>query len=42
MGEIARVLAPGGRLLSIEPLSGDFDRRNGAGWSKRLGLQWSM
>jgi len=25
MGEIARVLAPSGRLLSIEPLSGDFN-----------------
>jgi SAM-dependent methyltransferase len=25
LGEIARVLAPSGRLLSIEPLSGDFD-----------------
>ncbi len=25
MGEIARVMAPAGRLLSIEPLSGDFD-----------------
>jgi ubiquinone/menaquinone biosynthesis C-methylase UbiE len=25
MGEITRVMAPGGRLLSIEPLSGDFD-----------------
>jgi len=25
LGEIARVTAPSGRLLSIEPLSGDFD-----------------
>jgi len=38
MGEIARVLAPGGRLLSIEPLSGDFDAQKWRGLVESAGF----
>ncbi len=38
MGEIARVLAPSGRLLSIEPLSGDFDAQKWRGLVESAGF----
>lgn len=38
MDEVARVLAPGGRLLSIEPLSGDFDAQKWRGLVESAGF----
>jgi SAM-dependent methyltransferase len=39
ISEIARVMAPAGRLLSVEPLSGDFDTQKWRGLVESAGFK---